>query len=91
MRPIPVLILHIKFSAASDRLRSLLARRATPATPESAKNASGQFGRKGEEVSVEQSPVVSPTDVTNPAIGAKVTATSVVEKDGASAAPPVGG
>jgi hypothetical protein len=60
---------------------------------ESAKNASGQeaFGRKGKEVSVEQSPTVLTADVTSPAIGAGATTTSVAEKDEANAAPPIGG
>jgi hypothetical protein len=85
--------LHIKFSTTSDWIRSRLARRATLATSESAKNASSQgaFGHKEKEASVEQSLVVSTADVTSPTFGGGMTTTPEVEKGGPSTALPVGG
>jgi hypothetical protein len=60
--------------------------RATLTTSDSAKNASGQeaFERKGKEAPVEQSLVVSTTDVTSLTLGARAMTASEVEKGGAS-------
>jgi hypothetical protein len=64
----------------------LLVCRVPPTTTESGRNASGQeaFGSKTREALVEQSPMVSTTDMTSSAVGAGATAGSAAEKVEAS-------